>query len=79
MCHFALMRWTPQYHTACKIQNKITAMLDAPDMAAKDLASLVGAWEKLEERKRILRMKPLPKAIDVPQKAKLARPATFSE
>jgi hypothetical protein len=49
------------------------------DLKPGELASLAKAFDTMEERKRILRMKPLPKAIDVPQKAKLARPTTFSE
>jgi len=73
------MRWTPQYHSCCKLQNKILAMADAKDISPTQMASLVTSYDRLEERKRILRMKPLPKAIDVPQKSKLARPATFSE
>jgi len=61
------------------LQNKILAMADAKDISPTQMASLVTSYDRLEERKRILRMKPLPKAIDVPQKSKLARPATFSE
>lgn len=67
------MRWTPNYHTACKIQNKILAQMDAPKLTPKDLAALTSAWERLEERKRILRMKPAPKAVDVPLKSKPSR------
>ncbi len=47
-----------------------------------EIASLAKAWDTLEERKRILRMKPAPKAIDVPlkqpKKERLVR-ATFTE
>lgn len=53
--------------------------MNAEDLAPKDLAALTGAWEKLEERKRILRMKPLPKAQDVSVKEKRVARATFTE
>jgi hypothetical protein len=36
-----------------------------PKCAGNHLALLARAWTDLEDRKRILRMKPLPKAIDV--------------
>lgn len=35
-----------------------------------ELCSLTAAWDKIEERKRILRMKPLPKAIEVKEKVR---------
>jgi len=58
------MRWTPNYHVACQIQKKILAQMEGP-LEPNQLASLSKAWDTLEERKRILRMKPLPKAQDV--------------
>jgi len=67
MSFLVMSRWQPNYHVACGIQRKILAQMENPEISPKDLTSLSGAWEKLEERKRILRMKPLPKAIDVPQ------------
>jgi hypothetical protein len=75
------MRNTPNYHTACKLQDKILDMagvvrqsrwnkskIAAPegiDLNPAQLSALVGAWDRLEERKRILRMKPMPKPVDV--------------
>lgn len=59
------MRWTPNYHIACGIQKKILAQMENPTISPKDLAALTSAWEKLEERKRILRMKPKPRDADV--------------
>lgn len=53
--------------------------MDRPETTATQLATLSNAWEKLEERKRILRMKPLPKAIAVEQKGKTRPAATFRE
>lgn len=78
------MRWTPNYHTACKLQDKILEtigvarvrgkVMPAPGVPLKpsDLSSLIKAWDTLEERKRVLRMKPAPKAIDVSVKEKKA-------
>lgn len=44
-------------------------------MTPTQLAALTGAWDKLEERKRVIRMKPAPRAIDVTPKPKpVARP-----
>lgn len=74
------MRWTPNYSVACTIQKRILAMMQTKeDLTPAELSSLSGAWEKLEERKRILRMKPLPKAQDVSIKQKVARQPTFTE
>lgn len=73
------MRWTPNYHVACQIQKKLLDSMDKPDTTATQLATLSNAWEKLEERKRILRMKPLPKAVTVEQKGKARPAATFRE
>lgn len=82
-----MAKYQINYHVACQIQRKILAQIGvgpgnegAPPLEPKDLASLTAAWEKLEERKRILRMKPLPKAIDVQEKKSKAQPAqAFSE
>jgi hypothetical protein len=73
------MRWTPNYHVACQIQKRILVQMEAEELTPKDLAALTGAWEKLEERKRILRMKPLPKAQDVSVKEKHPARVTFTE
>lgn len=80
------MRWSPNYHHACRMQDKILKMIgvdrlwhigdeELPSKGKKDLtpgqlATLVKAWDTLEERKRIIRMKPAPKAIDVTPKVK---------
>ena len=73
------MRWSPNYHTACQIQKKILVQMEAEELTPKDLAALTSAWEKLEERKRILRMKPMPKAVDVTPKAKGPVHKSFQE
>ena len=46
-----------------------------------DIAQLSRAWEVLEERKRILRNKPLPGSLkpETPKKTKVSQPWTPSE
>jgi len=74
-----MSRWTPNYHVACQIQRKILAQMEKSDLKPKDLATLTSAWERLEERKRILRMKPKPRDVEVKDKSKSHKPMTFSE
>lgn len=88
------MFWNPQYHTACQIQKKILEAMglefqranqtpkpieNAPKLKPADLCSLAKAWETIEERKRILRMKPKPRDIEVKPKAPGPKHATFTE
>lgn len=87
------MFWNPQYHTACQIQKKILESMGlefqranqtpkpiekAPKLKPAELCSLAKAWELIENRKRILRNKGLPKSIDADKPRKAARP-TFTE
>lgn len=44
-----------------------------------ELCSLTKAWSELEDRKRILRNKPLPKAMEVKEKVKVQRRESFQE
>jgi hypothetical protein len=90
-----MSRFTPQYHVACQIQKKILAKMGIRfaqanrvpksagpdcDLSPKDLAVLAGSWNTIEERKRILRMKPKPRDQEVTdnKKAKVQR-AVFTE
>ena len=85
---------TPQYHTACQMQKRILdamglemnhagrtpkPMKNCPKLRPGDIANLVKSWDLLENRKRILRGKGLPKPLEAPQKPKKALPATFTE
>jgi hypothetical protein len=47
------------------IQNRLYEEAMSGETKRKDLAQVACAWERLEERKRILRMKPKPRDIDV--------------
>ena len=90
------MRYTPSYHTACQLQDKVLGQIGLIRLSRSDrkklekpvgknlkpaeLSSLVKSWELLEERKRILRMRPLPKAVAVPPTERpKAKPPSFSE
>ena len=89
-----MARYTPQYHVACQIQKKILAKMglslqkanrvpqasDADcDLSPRDLATLTSSWTLLEERKRIIRMKPKPRDAEVKEKPKYTPKATFTE
>ena len=51
-----------------------------PETPPRERAQVACAWERLEERKRILRMKPKPKDVEVERKEdKRPRRATFTE
>ena len=54
-------------------------MPDAPKLKPAELCSLAKAWSELEDRKRIIRMKGLPKSVEVKEKVKAAAKATFTE
>ena len=53
------------YQTACKLQQLIVERCKAESVRGIDLAALTRAWDALEDRKRKLRMKPLPKSVEV--------------
>lgn len=53
------------YQQAVDLQRIIMAKSQADDVAGSVLAQLARAWSELEERKRVLKMKPAPKPIDV--------------
>ena len=72
-------RWQINYHVACQLQKKLLAATEVSDVNPKDLCALTSAWERLEERKRILRMKPKPRDIDVTPKDKPKARPTFTE
>jgi hypothetical protein len=81
MLVFGMPRYQPNYYIACRIQDKILNKIGVTpqnksrhepskeeDLSPKDLAVLASSWNTLEERKRILRNKPLPKAAEVKEK-----------
>lgn len=61
------------YNQALEIQRFLFQDATNPKTSPRDRAMVAGAWEKLEERKRILKMKPLPKSVDVTKTTKLGR------
>ena len=68
------------FNSAIILQELIMKAAKAENTAPSALAQLARAWSELEERKRIIKMKPLPKAIDVtPRKRQARPPAAFVE
>ena len=53
------------YHKALELQELVLAAAKKETTTPSALAQLARAWAVLEEQKRILRMKPKPKDIDV--------------
>jgi hypothetical protein len=64
------------YYTACEIQDTLKMDIDAPKTAPAARAQLARAWDALEERKRVLRMKPAPKPIDTTKMHPKHRPGS---
>jgi hypothetical protein len=58
---------------AVDIQKVLYQDIMDPSTDKGERARLALAWERLEERKRILKMKPLPKSIDVSKLPKRGR------
>jgi hypothetical protein len=61
------------YSQAVELQDTIMNASRNPGTTPSALAQLARAWSELEERKRILRMKPKPKDIDVSPEANRRR------
>lgn len=55
--------WQPPYRKACAIQDVLKGLIDNKETEPKDVAACARAWDVMEERKRILRGKPLPGAL----------------
>ena len=89
-----MARFTPNYYIACRIQDKILNMIGVMpqnksrhdpkakrNLTPSELSTLTKAFDTMEERKRILRNKPLPKAQEVERPKDKRRPVheTFRE
>lgn len=59
------MRRTPSYYTVAAIQAVLLQRINDAKTEARDLSALARAWDVLEERKRIMRMQPKPRDMDV--------------
>jgi hypothetical protein len=62
------------YHKALELQELVLAAAKKETTTPSALAQLARAWSDLEDRKRILRMKPKPKDVDVSEKARKRLP-----
>jgi hypothetical protein len=61
------------YSQALELQELLLSDARNPGVKATARAQVARAWDVLEERKRVLRMKPKPKDVDVSQDAKPRR------
>jgi hypothetical protein len=57
------------FNQACQLQRVAYDLVMDSETKPSDCAQLIRAWEVLEERKRILRMRPKPKDIEMPMPA----------
>jgi hypothetical protein len=67
------------YHSALELQKLILATARKDSTTPSALAQLARAWSDLEERKRIMKMKPKPKDVDITKQMRRARWPAFSE
>ena len=72
------MAFSPRaYHEVLELQRLLMAQARDPKMSARTLSLVACAWERLEERKRIMRMRPKPKDVDVGTGRKVKPPKAF--
>lgn len=64
------------YDEALVLQRVLYSRILDPETPDKDRAALVVAWDRLEDRKRILRNRPLPGAYRPESKPKASRPSS---
>ena len=76
--HF-MGRWPIAYHQAMRIQEILFRDIMADGTKLVDRANLAKAFCTVEEMKRVLQMRPAPKAIDVTKKVTSIEVATFNE
>lgn len=57
-----------------RIQRVLYSAAMAPGVDNREVAALALAWERLEERKRVMLMKPAPKPIDVASRKRSKAP-----
>jgi hypothetical protein len=63
------------YHQACALQRLCWALAHDPNTKPNSTAALVRVWKELEEQKRVMKMKPRPKDIDVEKLQRIRRKA----
>lgn len=73
-------RWPIAYHHAMAIQQRLFEDIEDPHTKPVIRAALAKAYCNVEEMKRVLTMRPAPKAVDVSKERKReVEIATFSE
>lgn len=69
---------TRSYHNCCTVEKLLMQDITRGDISPNERAALAKALDTILDRKRILRMKPMPKAIDVPMKKHYQKPSGSS-
>lgn len=64
---------TAPYRQAVQLQRLLVKLIENPETKPRDAASCACAWERLEERKRILKMRPKPRDLSMDELARLKR------
>lgn len=59
-----------------RMQRVLYKMTQEPDVDRREAAQAALAWERLEERKRVMQMRPAPKAVDVASRKRAKAPVT---
>lgn len=77
LIQYIYMFATESYRNCLEIQRLLVD--DIRQASPKERPALVKAFDTILERKRILRMKPLPKAVDVTQMPRRMRAAAIAE
>ena len=72
-------RWPIAYHQAMRIQEILFRDIMAEGTKLVDRANLAKAFCTVEEMKRVLQMRPAPKAVDVSKNVTSIGVATFIE
>lgn len=75
-----MSRHGPQYHNCCSIQKRLMNLMMDDGTTPSQVAALSNAWEKIEDRKRILKGKGQPKPVDETKRAKpMMRPVAVDD
>ena len=72
-------RWPRAYHHAMEMQRVLFHLVREERVKPMEKAALAKAYATLEEMKRVMMMRPAPKAIEVGQKSVTVGVATFIE
>lgn len=58
------MRYGPIYHDCVRIQKRLMNLMMNPKATPNQVAALTSAWDRMEDRKRILKGRGEPKPVE---------------